>query len=162
MSPIADPENCNFAAPSRPFSQGHVLNRAVPTAGRLYAARIDRRRSDADRAAEPLRRFRSGENQSTAAKRGAPADARCIEHMPEAQRNAVFYRAIRDAGHECQQVGSSARSGESDGAPIWQARCRGGASWSIAITENGYALVVPAGPEPESGYAASANTSEQC
>lgn len=102
-----------------------------------------------------------GENQSTAARGRSPADAQRIEQMTEAQRNAVFYRAIHDAGHECQQVVNSARSGENNGVPIWQARCRGGGSWFIAITANGYAQIAPAGPEPESEHPAGGNSTEQ-
>lgn len=87
-------------------------------------------------------------NQTTPAKAAGPTDAQRIGDMAEAQRNAVFLRAILDGGHDCQQVTNSTRSGESNGVPIWRARCRGGGSWFIAITANGYAQIAPAGPVP--------------
>ena len=101
------------------------------------------------------------ENQSTAPKGGSRADAQRIEQMADPARNAVFYRAIIDAGHICQQVVSSTRSGESNGIPIWQARCRGGGSWFIAITANGYAQIAPAGPEPAPEHPAGGNSTDR-
>ena len=46
-----------------------------------------------------------------------------LQAMPEGQRNAVFIRALRDAGRECQGVESSTYQGEQDGVPTWRARC---------------------------------------
>lgn len=85
---------------------------------------------------------------------GPSADARRIEQMAEAERNVVFLRALRDGRHDCQAVISSRLSGEREGIPIWQADCRGGRSWFIAITTNGYAQIVVPGPaEAARGHA---------
>ena len=65
-----------------------------------------------------------------------------LEEMPEAQRNAVFIRAIRDAGRECQHVESSARAGEVNGAPTWTATCANDVQWTIAIGGDGIAQVM--------------------
>lgn len=65
-----------------------------------------------------------------------------LETMPEAQRNAVFIRAIRDAGRECQHVQSSAESGEINNAPAWTATCDNGVQWTIAIGRDGVAQVM--------------------
>ena len=75
------------------------------------------------------------------------ADARRIEGMTEAQRNGVFYRALSDGGHDCQNVVSSRRAGERDGVPLWLAFCRDGRSWYIAITSGGYAQLLRPGPD---------------
>ena len=40
--------------------------------------------------------------------------------------------------------------GESEGARLWQTVCRGGRSWIIAVTANGYAQIVRPGPEETS------------
>lgn len=65
-----------------------------------------------------------------------------LEALPEGQRNAVFIRAIRDAGNACQHVESSERGGEYRGLPVWRARCDGGSSFTIVITSGGVAQVL--------------------
>ena len=62
--------------------------------------------------------------------------------LPDGQRNAVFIRAIRDAGEECQHVESSMRAGEYQGMPVWSAQCAGGDSWTIVVTREGTAQLV--------------------
>jgi hypothetical protein len=62
--------------------------------------------------------------------------------MPEGQRNAVFIRALRDAGIECQGVKASSLVGDTDGAPTWQATCEDGSEWTIVIGRDGVAQVV--------------------
>lgn len=64
--------------------------------------------------------------------------------MPEGQRNAVFIRALQDAGQECQHVESSAPAGEHQGFPVWSARCSDGGNWTIVITNDGTAAVLDA------------------
>ena len=61
--------------------------------------------------------------------------------MPEGQRNAVFIRAIRDAGRDCQNVERSAFQGEQMGQPVWAARCGDGGNWVIVIGRAGIAQV---------------------
>jgi len=70
-----------------------------------------------------------------------------IRTMPEAARNAVFIRAIRDAGFLCQHVASSSRMGEG-GAPTWSAVCSDSGQWIIAIGANGNAQVTRGAPMP--------------
>ncbi|WP_129791910.1 hypothetical protein [Sphingosinicella sp. CPCC 101087] len=65
-----------------------------------------------------------------------------LEEMPEAARNAVFVRAIRDSGQDCQHVESSSRAGEHQGFPVWTARCLGGVEWTIVIGNDGTASVL--------------------
>ena len=67
-----------------------------------------------------------------------------LETMPEATRNAVFIRAIRDAGQECQHVESSERAGEHQGFPVWNANCQGGGTWTIVVMNDGTAAVLNA------------------
>jgi hypothetical protein len=64
-----------------------------------------------------------------------------IDALPEARRNAVFLRAVRDAGHDCQGVIGSAYNGEQFGMPSWAARCRDGADWLIMLGNDGRAHV---------------------
>ncbi|WP_106638589.1 hypothetical protein [Allosphingosinicella vermicomposti] len=61
--------------------------------------------------------------------------------MPEGQRNAVFIRAIRDAGRDCQNVERSAFQGERNGQPVWAARCGDGQDWVIVIGRDGIAQI---------------------
>ena len=65
-----------------------------------------------------------------------------LQAMPEGQRNAVFIRAIRDSGQQCQHVESSAPGAGVSGTPTWTARCEGGASYTIVILPSGTAQVV--------------------
>ena len=62
--------------------------------------------------------------------------------LSDGQRNAVFIRAIRDSGEDCQQVESSVRAGEYQGRPVWSAQCAGGASWTIVVTRDGTAQLI--------------------
>lgn len=64
--------------------------------------------------------------------------------MPEGQRNAVFIRAIRDAGQDCEHVESSEGAGAHQGFPVWNATCAGGGTWTIVITDDGTAQVLNA------------------
>jgi hypothetical protein len=65
-----------------------------------------------------------------------------LEALPEGQRNAVFIRAIRDSGANCQQVESSRPAGEYHGQPLWQAQCAGGSSYTIVIAAGGVAQIL--------------------
>ena len=56
-----------------------------------------------------------------------------VAALPEAQRNATFYRAIHDAGMDCQQVTGSQPGGTYHGMPVWNATCRGGGHWTLVI-----------------------------
>lgn len=64
--------------------------------------------------------------------------------LPEPQRRAVFLRAVRDAGQDCQEVRSAEGAGTYRGQPVWRATCRGGGEWTIVITDGGIAQVLNA------------------
>ena len=65
-----------------------------------------------------------------------------ISALPEAQRNAVFIRAIRDAGEMCQHVARSERIGEHRGYPVWRAWCDEGSTWTIVLAHGASVQVV--------------------
>jgi hypothetical protein len=73
---------------------------------------------------------------------GPEATQNRLEAMPEGERNAVFIRAIRDAGQDCQYVESSSRAGEHRGFPVWTARCQGGGEWTIVLMNDGTASIL--------------------
>jgi hypothetical protein len=84
-----------------------------------------------------------------------------LEALSEGERNAVFIRAIQDAGQECQHVDSSARGGEHEGLPVWTARCQGGVEWTIVIGNDGVASVLnPAEAELLGGNQAAAQNAQ--
>ncbi len=64
-----------------------------------------------------------------------------IQSLGEGQRNAVFIRAIRDAGRDCQHVQSSAPAPDVAGAPAWTATCDNGAEWIVILGDAGMATV---------------------
>ena len=85
--------------------------------------------------------------------------------MTDMARNAVFLRAIRDAGRDCQEVTGSTYLGVQQDAPSWSATCRNESEWVILIGGDGIAQVVSAtgaqafgleGPDPADPAAANA------
>src|ERR1043166_5012217 len=74
-------------------------------------------------------------NQAAAANQAVSAQATGarIAALPEPAREAVFYRAIHDAGMDCQDVTASAPGGLYHGLPVWNATCRGGGHWTLVI-----------------------------
>ena len=64
-----------------------------------------------------------------------------IDALAPKQRDALFLRAIRDAGHDCQQVLGSAYNGEQFEMPSWAARCSDARDWLIMLADDGRALV---------------------
>lgn len=67
-----------------------------------------------------------------------------IAAMDDGARNAVFLRAIRDAGQDCQTVQSSSSQGQVNDAPAWTATCDNGSQWTVIIGRDGVATVVNA------------------
>ena len=67
-----------------------------------------------------------------------------IADLSDAQRNAVFIRAIRDAGHDCQGVTKSERKAPVGGDPLWHATCSDKAVYGVVIGRDGTATVVAA------------------
>lgn len=70
-----------------------------------------------------------------------------VSTLPEPARNAVFYRAIHDAGLPCQQVVKSEAVAPTDGSPTWQVQCEDGGGHAIVIKPDGTAVVV-SGTQP--------------
>lgn len=64
-----------------------------------------------------------------------------IDALAPPQRDALFLRAIRDAGHDCQQVAGSAYNGEQFEMPSWAARCSDGRDWLVMLARDERALV---------------------
>jgi hypothetical protein len=93
------------------------------------------------------------------------ANAQATEHridtMPEGQRNAVFIRAIRDAGEQCQYVESSERITDQQGLPVWSARCSDGERWTIVIADDGTAAVSRAATVPPAGNEAATQNAQE-
>jgi hypothetical protein len=78
-----------------------------------------------------------------------------LQAMPEGQRNAVFIRALRDAGRPCQGVENSTYQGLRDGVPTWTARCTDdGGDWLILLGAGGVVQVVSAAEAVRGGLAA--------
>ena len=70
-----------------------------------------------------------------------------LREMPDTARNAVFIRAIRDAGFTCQHVSTSSYLGDAAGAPTWSAKCDE-SEWTVAIGPGGSAQVTKKAPTP--------------
>lgn len=62
--------------------------------------------------------------------------------LPDAQLRGVLFRAVRDAGLECQGVDAAERVGADDDRPQWRARCIDGTQHLVAVDRSGTALVV--------------------
>jgi len=69
-----------------------------------------------------------------------------VVSLPEGQRNGVLFRAIRDARQPCQNVESSTRSETSNNVPVYVATCEDGATFAVAIADDGTATVQPIMP----------------
>lgn len=54
--------------------------------------------------------------------------------LPETSRDAVFLRAIRDAGLLCQQVRGSERVEARGQPPVWRARCEDGTAHLLSVS----------------------------
>ena len=67
-----------------------------------------------------------------------------VTALPEGQQKAVFLRAIRDAGLDCQHVTDARPGGTYRGMPVWEARCRGGGNWTIVVADDGTAQILNA------------------
>ena len=72
-----------------------------------------------------------------------------IDRLAAGQRDALFLRAIRDAGQNCQQVVGSAYNGVHFGMPSWAARCSNGADWLIMLGKGGNAHVARREEKPK-------------
>ncbi len=82
---------------------------------------------------------------ATAQSGGSDAQNR-IKSLPDAQRNGVMIRAIRDANLACQQVTESSLSQAPSMVPVYLATCEDGAVYAVAIADDGSATVQPVTP----------------
>ena len=64
-----------------------------------------------------------------------------IRTMAAGQRNAVFLRAVRDAGRACQGVTDATEVTVQGGPATWSAACEDGVRWIVAISPTGTATV---------------------
>lgn len=60
----------------------------------------------------------------------------------DAQRNATFIRALKDAPLDCEHVDSSTRIADQDGVPTWRVTCKGGTNYLIGIPKDGVAKII--------------------
>ena len=65
-----------------------------------------------------------------------------VDALPERQRNAVFFRAIRDAGLPCQNVTKSEQIDSTGRAAMWRAQCEDGTAHLVQVMPDGTANVV--------------------
>lgn len=97
-----------------------------------------------------------GQNQAATANGGNAAGpvTSQVAALPDAQRNGVFIRALRDAGLDCQHVERSVPAGTIQNMPAWRATCQGGGEWTIVIAADGSAQILPQGGAATGGQAA--------
>lgn len=81
---------------------------------------------------------------AAAAAREQREQTAAIAALPEGQRNAVLFRAIRDAGQACQQVTASAAETTTRGQQAWLATCDDKGQWLVIPGAGGVATVVDA------------------
>lgn len=62
--------------------------------------------------------------------------------LPEKERQAVFFRAIRDAGLPCQSVTKSEILEPDARGPMWRASCEDGEDHLIQVTAGGTVNIV--------------------
>jgi hypothetical protein len=88
-----------------------------------------------------------GQNQGANGNGGSAAEpvTNQVAALSDAQRNGVFIRALRDAGFDCQHVERSVPAGTIQNMPAWRATCQGGGEWTILITADGSAQILPQG-----------------
>jgi hypothetical protein len=91
-----------------------------------------------------------GQNQTATANtaNAAAPVGNQVAALSEAQRNAVFIRALRDAGLDCQHVERAVPAGTVQNMPAWRTTCQGGREWTILIAADGNAQILPEGARP--------------
>ena len=65
-----------------------------------------------------------------------------ITNLNEISQQAVFFRAIRDAGLQCQDVTNVERIDPIGGIPTWRARCDDGTEHVVQVKPDGNAVVI--------------------
>jgi hypothetical protein len=93
-----------------------------------------------------------GNNLAAAAEGKPEADfAKRIESLTPQQLNGLLFRAVRDAGRDCQQVTSSQKQADVGGRPAWTAVCDERTTWLVVLGADGVATVTAAGKTPNQG-----------
>lgn len=87
--------------------------------------------------AEPLNAEDAGANAADQTNYSAAVLA-----QNDAQRNATFIRALKDAPLDCEHVDSSTRIDDQDGVPTWRVTCKGGTNYLIGIPKDGVAKII--------------------
>ena len=67
--------------------------------------------------------------------------AAAVAALPPAQRDGVFFRAIRDAGLPCQDIKASEALPAQGNALEWRAQCEDGRWHLISVSPDGTAIV---------------------
>lgn len=65
-----------------------------------------------------------------------------LRTMADGQRDAVFIRALRDAGIPCQGVEESSYLGTNQGNASWTASCDDRSQWLITVGSGGVAQIM--------------------
>jgi hypothetical protein len=60
-----------------------------------------------------------------------------INALAPKQRDVVFYRALDDAGSDCQSVSGSEPRAPVAGRPAWAVHCEDGRDWVVILQESG-------------------------
>ncbi len=69
-----------------------------------------------------------------------------ISALNPAQLHMVLFRAIRDAGQDCQDVTRAERLADQSGKALWRITCRGGGQFAVAVGADGVAEVTAPRP----------------
>lgn len=64
-----------------------------------------------------------------------------IDALGAPQRQLVLFRAIRDAGEDCQNTTKVERLPDLEGRALWRVTCRGGGQFAVQIGNDGVANV---------------------
>lgn len=62
--------------------------------------------------------------------------------LPPAQQQMVLFRAVRDAGQDCQDINRTERLPDQGGKAVWRVTCRGGGQLAVSMSTDGVATVV--------------------
>lgn len=76
-------------------------------------------------------------NDATPAALTADDYLKRINGLPQKQRDMTFFRAIDDAGFDCQGVKASEARPEVQGYPAWTAHCVDGRDWVVVLEKDG-------------------------
>lgn len=75
-----------------------------------------------------------------------------INALPPKQRDVVFYRALDDAGSDCQAISGSEPRAPVQGLPAWTAHCEDGRDWVVILQPNGMLqIATPDGLDGKAG-----------